>query len=226
MITPLEKQIGYHFKNRDLLAAALTHPSYRHEQDQPGADNQRLEFLGDAALGLVAAAALYRRHPDAAEGQLTTARSQLTNRKALAAIGKALDLGQWLRLGRGEEQSAGRTRPSSIADALEALFGAIFLEGGMCAVEAAFEHLWQSHLVQTRPAPEYNPKGELQIYCQKRWKCSPVYQVLSESGPVHAPRYTCQVVINGQPYAEGEGPSKRAAEAAAAQLALTKLQTN
>ena len=219
----IEDHIGYHFQDRALYALALTHPSYRHETAGDAGDNQRLEFLGDAALGLAVAAALYEGQPEAPEGTLTALRSRLTNRHTLAAIGRELGIGSVLRLGHGETQSGGATRASNLADAVEALLGAVYLDGGMTAVDAVFRRVWQQRLGETVQAEEDNPKGTLQIYVQKRWKESPTYRVLTETGPAHAPHYTCEVVVHDVVRAQGEGPSKRAAEADAARHALAAL---
>lgn len=219
----IEDQIGYRFRDRSLYELALTHPSYRHEVSDVVGDNQRLEFLGDAVLGLAVAAALYRAQPDAPEGVLTTQRSRLTNRNSLAAIGRELGLGAVLRLGHGELQSGGCTRASNLADAVEALLGAVFLDGGLAAAAQVFQRVWCERLDQVPPAEEDNPKGALQIYAQKKWKESPSYRVVAATGPAHATRYTCDVSLKGQVYAQGEGLSKRAAEADAARRALAAL---
>lgn len=219
----LEKQLGYRFRRKARLLAALTHPSFRHESDCVEEDNQRLEFLGDAALGLVAAAHLYEQLPDQDEGALTHARSKLANRNALARIGERLELGNYLQLGRGEERSGGRERASNLTDAVEALIGAAFLDGGLKAVEKVFRKLWHDDLDMPACSESENPKGQLQEYSQKRWKVSPTYQVIEEHGPAHAREYVCMVRINDQEFGPGRAMTKRAAEAEAAQIALQQL---
>lgn len=221
----LEKAIGYRFRSKERLAEAFVHRSFRFEKGgDAGADNQRLEFLGDAALGLVAAAYLYERFPDKDEGLLTALRSRLTSGAALARIAKRIDLGNRLKLGKGEEQTGGRHRPSNLADCLEAILGAAFQDAGVKAVEAVFRHLFAPQLdpVETAEAEE-NPKGRLQQICQQRWKSSPVYTVMAEDGPLHAREYAIEARMDGRMLGRGRGASKRAAETAAAQEALAAL---
>lgn len=225
ILKKIEKQIGYRFKKRAYLVAALTHPSYRHENGGILDDNQRLEFLGDAALGLAAASDLYRRFGDIDEGALTHKRSHLTNRTTLAYIGRELELGGHLLLGRGEEQSGGRQRNSNLTDAVEALIGAIFLDGGQKAVERVFKKLWAHHLEEVEQDDTGNPKGELQEYCQKRWKISPSYRIESQTGPAHAREYVCVATIKDKDYGTGRGMNKRTAETQAAQETLNILHT-
>ena len=230
----LEKKLGYRFRRRHYLEAALTHPSYRHENDGVDEDNQRLEFLGDAALGLVTAADLYHRFDKEPEGVLTDLRSRLANRDTLAHIGHELELGPLLRLGRGEERSGGRERASTLTDATEALIGAAYLDGGYKAVERIYRKLWNSQReddtaeerAQQKPHATVlrnaNPKGKLQEYCQKKWKVSPEYQILSETGPSHARHYEVVAVIRDQPCGVGRGSNKRSAEIDAARATLNQ----
>lgn len=220
----IEKKLGYRFKKRSRLKAAITHPSYRHENDGIQEDNQRLEFLGDAALGLAAAAELYRRFPELDEGMLTHKRSKLANRATLARIGHTSDLGAHLRLGRGEEQSGGRKRDSNLTDALEALIGAVYLDGGLKATERVFKRLWRTELDTISSEEMDNPKGELQEYCQKRWKTSPTYRVEAQNGPAHAREYVCVASIKGTDYGTGQGMNKRTAEMEAAKATLKTLE--
>lgn len=222
----IEKRIGYRFKRRSRLATALTHPSYRHENEGIEEDNQRLEFLGDAVLGLLAASECYERFPEADEGTLTHLRSLLANRDTLAARGRDWELGPALRLGRGEERSGGRDRASNLTDAVEALIGAIYLDGGMKAVQKVYRAWWSRPDDLLDQQALDNPKGRLQEFCQQKWKVSPVYQVVHESGPAHARAFTCITLIKGKPYAEGHGTNKRAAEADAARETLRYLQSS
>lgn len=220
----LEAALGYRFRKRNLLEQAITHASFAHEQAAPTDHNQRLEFLGDAALGLVAAAALYRTNPDATEGELTHIRSLISSTKALAELAQRADLGSYLRLGRGEELGGGRIRPSILADALEAVIGAAYLDGGVKAVEKIFNALFSPLLNETASARWLtNPKGALQEWTQREGVPSPRYRVLRMEGPPHAPVFTVEVAVDGKPLAEGSGPSKRSAEAEAALNALRKL---
>ncbi len=220
----LEKKLGYRFKEKAHLETALTHPSYRHENSGVLADNQRLEFLGDAALGLAAAADLYRRFETVDEGALTHKRSKLTNRTTLARIGRELEIGDHLRLGRGEERSGGRQRDSNLTDAVEALIGAVFLDGGQKAVERVYQRLWRTDLADIVAADMDNPKGALQEFCQKHWKTSPSYEIEAQSGPAHERTYVCVARVQGEKRGTGRGTNKRAAEMEAAREALMALE--
>lgn len=222
----LERVLGYKFRNRAMLETAFLHRSYRFEKGaDAGRDNQRLEFLGDAVLGLVAADFLFEAFPDKDEGFLTSARSQLTSGLALARIAKRMDLGARLLLGKGEEQTGGRHRPSNLADTLEAILGAAYLDGGTKAAAAIFRHLFVPHLEQTGET-EVNPKGRLQQVCQQRWKTAPVYDVLAEEGPRHAREYQVRVRAGEMELGRGSGASKRAAETAAARAALLRIPSD
>ena len=177
----LEKRIGYRFRSRELLLAALTHRSYRFENDPDGCDNQRLEFLGDAAIGFVAAAYLYKRHPDREEGPLTTFRSRVASGKALAEVASEIGLGDFLRMGRGEENSGGRKRPSTLADALEAVIGAAYLDGKLRAVRRIFRALFIRRLREMETDQwASNPKGRLQELGQRMWKTGPRYRLVDQ----------------------------------------------
>lgn len=220
----IEKKLGYRFRKRSYLGVALTHPSYRHEQEGILEDNQRLEFLGDAALGLAAAADLYRRFGEVDEGALTHKRSKLTNRSTLARLGLELEIGEHLLLGRGEEQSGGRERDSNLTDAVEALIGAIYLDGGQKAVERVFKRLWHAELDAVTAEDMDNPKGALQEYCQKRWKVSPSYRIEAQRGPAHEREYVCVARVKDKDFGTGRGMNKRSAEMQAARAALKTLR--
>lgn len=224
MPSELETLLGYTFRDASLLETALTHRSFRNEQNGvEGADNQRLEFLGDAALGLVAAAWLFARDATAPEGALTDRRSRLISGEALAVAARRLELGRHLRLGRGEEQSGGRNRATSLADALEALLGAVFLDGGLDPVRAVFER----HLAEPAQAADGsgagNPKGTLQEWAQRVDRGLPEYRLIAAEGPEHARWYRVEVWLGAARLGEGEGPSRKAAETAAAAAALERL---
>ena len=202
----LEERIGYSFREGSLLAAAMTHPSYRAEQPDDIMDNQRLEFVGDAVIGLLAASFLYDR-TDAPEGGLTTMRSRLTDRSALSRVAAEIHLQDWLRLGKGEARSGGRRRPSSLCDALEALFGAVYMDGGMPACSAVFARLFERAAEEVLREPEKgNPKGVLQEYSQALWKESPVYQLTDRKGPQHASTFYVTVLPAGRKKRGGIGP--------------------
>jgi ribonuclease-3 len=223
----LEHALGYRFRRRRLLEHAVTHPSFSHEQPDPPPDNQRLEFLGDAALGLVAASSLYRNRPDAPEGALTKMRSALSSTKALADIARDAELGAFLRLGRGEERSGGRVRPTILADALEAVIGAAYLDGGLKAVERIFAKLFEPRLAGIGLSPWHdNPKGELQEWAQRRGCGAPQYRLVREEGPAHQRLFTVSVSVGSDIIAEGIGSTKREAETQAALRALSCIQSS
>jgi ribonuclease III len=218
-----EQKIGYKFKNSELLKKALIHPSYRFEHNDVNFDNQRLEFLGDAVLGLVAAEFLTRQFPKYQEGTLTKLRRQVANGKALIKIGKTMEIGQALLLGKGEELSGGRTRDSNIEDAVEAVLGAIYLDGGIKAVESFFERFLSPVIKNTPADPEKeNPKGLLQHICQKQ-KLDFVYRIEKTEGPAHAKVFTVSVLLNNKKFGTGKGSSKRKAEEEAARNTLQLL---
>ncbi|HVI81705.1 MAG TPA: ribonuclease III [Chthoniobacterales bacterium] len=218
---PLEERIGYKFRNPLLLAEALTHPSLGHETQQRHFDNQRLEFLGDAILQLVTTEYLFGHFGDQPEGQLTKLRSRLVSRDALKAHAAALDLGQFLLMGRGEEASGGRSRLSTLADAFEALIGAIYLDGGLEVTKTFI--LAQAGADLTRLAEEpvdVNPKGHLQELLQSISPRSPVYELVSQSGPEHDKRFVVRAVWEGIVLGKGRGRSKKQAETVAAEEAM------
>ncbi len=220
----LEQAIGYRFRDTDLLALALTHPSYRSEQVAVTSDNQRLEFLGDAVLGQLSAERLFAEFPSSPEGDLTAMRSHLTNGQTLAAIAHDIGIGDFLNVGKGEENSGGRRRRSNLADALEAIIGAAWIDGGRRAVDRVFAHVFGTRLASLVGDTRHtNPKGMLQEFCQRRWNEPPRYRVLSEDGPPHARHYTVDVALPDGATAQGAGSSKRAAESAAARNLLDAL---
>jgi ribonuclease III len=220
----LEKRIGYRFSRRGLLEAALTHRSFRFENSGVKVDNQRLEFLGDAVLGLLTAAHFYTRFEHKDEGGLTTLRSQLTSGRALAHIARGINLGEYLKVGKGEERSGGRHRLSSLADALEAVVGAAYLDGGMKACQKLFGTLFLPS-IETIDQDMWasNPKGKLQEYCQRRWKSGPHYRTVRREGPAHAAVFTAEVTVNGGQQGSGKGPNKQEAETHAAADLLKRL---
>lgn len=217
----LEATIGYRFANAALLEEALTHPSLAYETKRHRSDNQRLEFLGDAVLQLILTDELFLRFPSEPEGQLTKLRSRLVSRDALCRFAEAIQLGQSLRLGKGEDASGGRERPSNLADALEALAGAIYLDGGMEAARAFFFRNFTAFLDEIVAQPdENNPKGELQENLQAIAPSSPSYQIVSQKGPDHDKLFVAEVVWEGIPLGRGTGSSKKEAETNAAAAAL------
>ena len=224
VLRDLEGRIGYRFKNRALLLAALTHPSFCQENIAGEQNNQRLEYLGDAVLGLLAAQHAFAQHTDADEGKLTLLRAQAASGKALAEVAKGIGLGAFLRMGRGEELTGGRERAGMLADAMEALFGAAWMDGGLRAANKMFVMLIAPRLdVATVAAWQANPKGALQEWTQKRFQTAPVYERLTAEGAAHAPLYRVRVKA-GDKNATGEGTTWRAAETAAATQLLSGLE--
>lgn len=221
----LQKRLAYPFRDENLLRLALTHPSVAHESGVATAHNQRLEFLGDAVLGLVLSRELYEKFPAADEGSLTKSRAKLVNANSLAGHARQLNLGAHLILSRGEENSGGRDRASALADAFESLLGAIFLDGGF---DAARDFILREFAADFGALAESsgidNPKGELQELLQSRSPRAPEYQAVSASGPDHNRVFECVVRHEGVELARGSGKSKKAAESDAALAALKKLR--
>ena len=220
-MTPLEERIGYKFRNSLLLAEALTHPSLGHEAQRYHFDYQRLEFLGDAVLQLIITEYLFRHFRAEAEGQLTKLRSRLVSREALRTHAAGLDLGRYILMGRGEESSGGRSRTSTLADAFEALIGAIYLDGGLEAAKEFILTQTRGDLAQLAETPvDINPKGQLQELLQSISPRSPVYELVSQSGPEHEKTFVSQVIWEGIVLGQGGGRSKKQAETAAALEAM------
>lgn len=209
-IKALQKAIGYTFTDETLLETALTHPSATGEPH-----NQRLEFLGDAVLQLLMSERLYLSYPELMEGSLSRLRARSVQESALHAAALRLTLGQYLRMGYGEESSGGRERPSILADAMEALLGAVYLDGGLEKARI----LVNAYLPVLSGEEARDYKTELQELLQKNG-ATPRYRIVSQHGPAHAQRFVAQVTWDGQPIGSGEGPSKKAAEQEAARQAL------
>jgi ribonuclease III len=218
------ERIGYHFHSFALLRQALTHKSYSNEQAVELQHNERLEFLGDAALGLAVGLALYRSYPLLPEGELTRIRSEVVSERALAMIGADLDIGGCLLLGRGEERSGGRHKASLLADALEALLGAIFCDGGLVEVQRVVELLLGPAMVRSAERKfGLDHKTRLQEVLQGRNGCPPEYTLLLMEGPDHQRFYTVEVRCAGEIVGRGRGRTKKAAEQEAAGEALARL---
>ncbi len=212
----IERALGYRFRDSALLETALRHRSAGSEH------NERLEFLGDAILGMVVADHLFRRFADASEGQLTRMRAHLVRGPTLAAVARDLGLGEHLELGGGALNSGDHDRDSVLADALEALLGAVYLDGGMPEATALVERLLESRLETADPSIVYkDPKTRLQEFLQRRGLALPEYRVVAESGQSHARRFSVELDVPGRdaPF-HGEGTSRRRAEQAAASNAL------
>ena len=214
----LEKKLGYRFQNRELLSEALNHSSYANEHKGGLGSNERLEFLGDSVLGFVSAEYLFRLHADLPEGDLTRMRAALVCEQSLYEVAKTLELGGYLKLGRGEEAGGGRKRQSILADAVEAVFAAVYLDGG---IEKARELIVRVLLSQA-PAAEARKdyKTTLQEVVQRRSGQVLTYHMVDQSGPDHNKKFLFEVRLNDRPVGRGEGRSKKEAEQAAARDAL------
>jgi len=222
-----EEKIAYRFQDRSLLTMALTHRSYAFEHTEQGtvrATNERLEFLGDAVLELISSDLLFRLYPDRDEGQLSKLRAALVCEAALSERAADIGLGDMILLGKGEEHSGGRKRPSIVSDAMEALIGAIYSDGGF---EPAKEFVMRFVLAHPEEAETngavFDGKSRLQEWAQARGM-KPAYEIVSETGPDHDKRFCVEVLIDGKPFAKGTGRSKKIAEQAAAAKALRTLE--
>ncbi len=222
-MSKLEEVIGYKFRDASLLKEALTHPSKTFESNESCPHNQRMEFLGDAVIELVITERLYQMFPTFPEGQLTKLRARLVSRSALSKFANAMELGESVMMGKGEEASGGRNRPSTLADAFESLMGAVYLDGGLGAAKAAIERVCKEWIEQVAESPdERNPKGKLQEKLQALAPESPCYQVLEEAGPDHSKIFKISVEWQGILLGKGMGKSKKDAESRAAKDALKK----
>ena len=225
-LAAFQERLGCRFHDENLLRLALTHPSRAHESNVAILHNQRLEFLGDSVLGLVLTRELYEKFPEADEGSLTKSRAKLVNSQSLAAHARTLDLGAQLILSRGEENTGGRDRSSTLADAFEALLGAIFLDRGFDAArEFILREFTADFSLLAGSSGIENPKGELQELLQSRSPRAPEYQLISASGADHDRDFECAVSHDGVELARGRGKTKKAAETDAALAALEKLRS-
>jgi len=222
----LQKDIGFRFQDQSILQQAFSHSSYINEN--PGfvtGDNERLEFLGDALLSFVVAEELYRRFPNAREGELTKARASLIRQETLAQIATELRLGRYLFLGRGEEATGGRQKPTNLADSLEALIGAAYLDRGFDAAKKFVLDLLARPLDQVQvKGIMSNYKALLQELTQAKYKLLPTYQVDKISGPDHDRRFIVKVILGNEALASGSGKTKKAAEMDDAYQAWDKLK--
>ena len=222
----LEEKLGYTCRDRHLLEAALYHSSYANEHRGSGIQsNERLEFLGDSALGMVTADYLYRKHPDLPEGDLTRIRAALVCEQSLHEVAQSLNLGGYLKLGRGEESGGGRQRPSILADATESVFAAVYLAGGLEEARALIHRvLLQREREEVVEERRRDFKTELQELVQRRSDQVLRYEMVGSSGPDHAKVFEARVTINGQTAGTGTGRSKKEAEQAAARNALDEMK--
>ena len=217
----LEAKLGYCFRDRRLLEMALTHKSYLNENPAPNReDNERLEFLGDAVLNLTVGHLLMECQPLRTEGELSRSRALVVNEAGLARVADELALGEWLFLGKGEEQTGGRHKPSLLADACEAVTAAIYLDGGFDAAFRVVRQLFDPRLREARDPANVDFKTRLQERAQGQLHCSPRYAVVGESGPDHDKVFEVALSLSGREDSRGHGRSKKEAEQRAAAEAL------
>ena len=221
----LEAVLGYQFRDRELLERALRHASWCNEHATPRLeDNERLEFLGDAVLDLVVGHKLMTRYPQLREGELSMTRSQVVSEAGLSEVAGQLGLGAWLVLGKGEEKSGGRTKPSILADAFEAILAAVYLDGGFDAAEGMVTRLLAERIGTVEPNDFYDFKTRLQETAQARLRATPTYRVVQELGPDHDKRFAVVVSIGEDEWGRAVGKSKKEAEQMAAAEAHFKLE--
>ena len=226
MIKDLEAAIGYRFKDITLLQNALAHSSYANERWHDSLkSNERLEFLGDSILGMVTAEHLYRNFPDRPEGDLTRMRADMVCERALAVVADRICLGQHLLLGHGEEQGGGRTRDSILADAVESVIAACFLDGGMDAARSFIDRFVLTE-VPVKKLRNADYKTALQELVQQKKNQTLSYALVGESGPDHDKQFEVAVSLNGSEVGRGSGRSKKKAEQAAAKAAIEALFPN
>ena len=220
----LETKLGYQFQNPTLLDHALTHSSYANEHHLGSiSSNERLEFLGDSVLGMIVADHLYRTFPDLPEGDLTRIRANLVCEGSLVLVAKEWDLGRYLKLGKGENACGGRSRPSILADAVEAVLAAVFLDGGLAHDRDIIQRFLLDRMEQVNRASR-DHKTYLQELVQRKSGQVLSYELIGESGPDHNKTFQMQVLLNGQPIGQGTGHSKKEAEQAAANAAIERLE--
>ena len=220
----LETKLGYQFQNPKLLDHALTHSSYANEHHLGSiSSNERLEFLGDSVLGMIVADLLYRTFPDLPEGDLTRIRANLVCEGSLVLVAKEWDLGRYLKLGKGENACGGRSRPSILADAVEAVLAAVFLDGGLEHDRDIIQRFLLDRMEQVNRASR-DHKTYLQELVQRKSGQVLSYELIGESGPDHNKTFQMQVLLNGQPIGQGTGHSKKEAEQAAANAAIERLE--
>jgi ribonuclease III len=230
-LEPLERRIGYKFRDRGVLEHALTHRSRVHEDASGGVfDNESMEFLGDSVLGFVIADMLFREFPQHNEGQKSKLKASIVSAASLARLGEKIDIGHYLILGRGEEKTGGRQKHALIADCYEALIAAIYLDGGIEAVRGFIGRQFAELIEEARRTGAHaafteDYKSALQEWLQSHDRGLPAYRLAAEIGPAHRRLFDVEVLVDGEPVARGEGKSKKEAAQAAAKLALERLNT-
>ena len=221
-----QKHLGISFRQESLLEMAFVHPSYLNENPGfAGSSNERLEFLGDAILNFIVAEKLYEEFPELSEGNLTEIRASLVCRDTLAEIAFSLKLGDWLLLGQGEEANGGRTRPSNLANAMEALIGALYLEQGLARARRFIFRQLKPRLDKIKAGKRTpNYKALVQELVQGQKRPTPVYRLVETAGPDHSKQFTVEILVEGEVVGNGTGKSKKAAENQAARAAWEKLR--
>ena len=221
----LQRVIHVKFKNKSLLQRAVTHRSYVNESGKNARDNERLEYLGDSVLALVVNEYLFKHFEDYQEGKLAKIKSAVVSEATLARLARKIDLGEFILMGRGEEHRGGRERPSILANTLEAVIGAVFLDQGLKSSRKFVLALIKDEIeIVNNPSSMRDPKTALQEYVQKKYKARPIYEVIDERGPDHRKEFTVRLLVNGREIVTGEGPSKRKAEMNAARISLQKIE--
>jgi ribonuclease-3 len=222
-LSDIQQRIGHTFNNAELLERALTHKSYANE-NRVSYHNERMEFLGDAVLSLVISEYLMTVCPDSTEGELSRLRAAVVSEPALAAVSREIGLGDYLLLGKGEDQTGGRNKDSLLADSLEALIAAVYQDAGIDSAESLVIRLFEEAIKKTSASGgSLDYKTELQERCQEQLKQLPEYRIVSETGPDHQKQFAMEVWIKGQLSGSGTGKSKKEAEQRAAKEALEKL---
>lgn len=217
----LEDKLNYKFKNSLLLAEALTHPSLAYETQKPHFDNQRLEFLGDSVIQLTLTTMIYQSFPSYDEGEMTKLRSKMVSKEALHNFAKEIELHQFMLMGKGEKASGGQHRASTLADGLEAVIGAVYLDSDFLTVFDIVKNIIGDTILEVDQNPQYrNPKGQLQEVLQAVKPVSPNYEVTGEDGPDHDKTFTVILIWDGEELSSGFGSSKKLAEIDAAEKAL------
>lgn len=220
-INKLQSILKIKFRNKSLLNRALTHRSYLNEAGPGARDNERLEYLGDSVLALVVNEYLFKRFEKYPEGDLAKIKSAVVSEATLFKVARELNLGSFLLMGRGEDLSGGRARPSILANTLEAVIGALYLDSGLKDCKKLVLSLLKGDIERIDSMESYrDPKTTLQEYVQKKYRERPLYEIIEESGPDHQKRFTVRLVVAGKSVAEGTGASKRGAEMEAARKAL------
>jgi ribonuclease-3 len=224
-LSDLQREIGYAFNNLDLLNQALTHSSHAHENNSGARDNEQLEFLGDAILGFLVSDFLYRAHPSLTEGQLSKLKGFFVSAANLVKYAERIRLGVYLQLGKGEEKTGGRTKQALLVDGLEAVLGAIYLDGGIEEARRVMLPFFEPQIEDIGESDRQlkDFKTELQEQIQARRLPRAEYILAGETGPDHEKLFTVEVIIDGESVARGVGLTKKAAEQAAARQALDRI---